>query len=621
MKCYEGSEPYIFLSYAHKNTDMVMPIFEGLYREGFRIWYDTSIEAGSVWMDYIANHVEGSKCFIAFITREYLDSNNCMSELSYAISMSGTVDVLVIFMEDVKLPSGIAMYLSRLQAIYRSKFHSEKDFLEALYNSKLLNACRTVLPDDPYSNIRDMQEVKTFNRLPSNEKELSQNGEQRKVKTQRNEAPQETEPPVRYSEGLTYEKLDDGTYAVTGMGTCKDTEIVIPPITPEGGKVTSIGENAFERCRGLISVVIPTGVTSIGDRAFEVCKDLKSIDIPASVTTIGEWAFWDCCSLRIIDITSVTTISNWVFCGCSHLLSITIPESVTSIGMYAFCGCSDLPSITIPAGVISIADNAFQDCSGLKIISVRPNNPAYYSQNNCVIERNTHRLVVGIQTSQIPHGVTEIGDSAFLGCRMLPFISIPNSVISIGRYAYHNCSGLTNITIPNGVLSIGYYAFWGCNGLKSISVHPNNPIYYSQDHCVIERNTHRLVIGIQTSRIPSDVISIDNGAFSGCSGLESIDIPPRVISIGAYAFNECRGLKSIVIPIGVTLIDDWAFGHCCGLESIVISASVTSVGYGAFEGCENATIYCEHPSQPSTWDENWNPDNCPVVWNYKPENN
>jgi hypothetical protein len=40
-----------------------------------------------------------------------------------------------------------------------------------------------------------------------------------------------------------------------------------------------------------------------------------------------------------------------------------------------------------------------------------------------------------------------------------------------------------------------------------------------------------------------------------------------------------------------------------------------------FSGCANATIYCESPSQPSTWDKKWNPDNRPVVWNYKPENN
>ena len=44
---YEGGEPYIFISYAHKDTDRVMPILKALAAKGFRIWYDAGIEAGT----------------------------------------------------------------------------------------------------------------------------------------------------------------------------------------------------------------------------------------------------------------------------------------------------------------------------------------------------------------------------------------------------------------------------------------------------------------------------------------------------------------------------------------------------------------------------------------------
>ena len=51
---YNGNEPYIFISYAHKNSDVVLPIIEALADNGFRVWYDAGIEAGTEWPEYVA---------------------------------------------------------------------------------------------------------------------------------------------------------------------------------------------------------------------------------------------------------------------------------------------------------------------------------------------------------------------------------------------------------------------------------------------------------------------------------------------------------------------------------------------------------------------------------------
>ena len=198
------------------------------------------------------------------------------------------------------------------------------------------------------------------------------------------------------------------------MGCSSLTSVTIP------NSVTSIGNDVFERCRGLeniyvepentnyasidgilysrdatilikvpakkINVTIPNSVTSIGDFAFELCRGLTSVTIPNSVTSIGNGVFKGCSSLTSVTIpNSVTSIGDSAFEGCSGLTSVTIPNSVTSIGYSAFEYCSGLTSVTIPNSVTFIHPNAFKGCSGLTSVTI-PNSVTiigYDAFNNC----------------------------------------------------------------------------------------------------------------------------------------------------------------------------------------------------------------------------------------------
>ena len=193
--------------------------------------------------------------------------------------------------------------------------------------------------------------------------------------------------------------------------------------------VTSIGYDAFCKCRGLTSVTIPNSVTSIGANAFSNCTGLTSVTIPNSVTSIGDGAF----------------------CVCSGLTSVVIPNSVTSIENAAFSGCSSLTSINV------VTDNL-----------------NYCSVEGVLFNKDKTVLVQcpggkeGDYT--IPNSVTSIGERAFYGCSGLTSVTIPNSVTSIGSYAFEDCSGLTSVTIPNSVTSIGMGVFSGCTGLTSVTL-------------------------------------------------------------------------------------------------------------------------------------------------------
>ena len=40
FEAYTGDEPYLFVSYSHRDVEQVYPILDALYDRKYRIWYD-----------------------------------------------------------------------------------------------------------------------------------------------------------------------------------------------------------------------------------------------------------------------------------------------------------------------------------------------------------------------------------------------------------------------------------------------------------------------------------------------------------------------------------------------------------------------------------------------------
>ncbi len=136
---YEGSEPYIFISYAHKDNDRLRPIITRLVADGYRVWFDEGIDPGTEWAENIANHIKNGFLFISFMSNNYIASDYCRRELSYA--ESERKNRLVVYLEDVRLSEGLKMSLGNLQGIYRQSYDYEDDFYRKLYWADNIDAC------------------------------------------------------------------------------------------------------------------------------------------------------------------------------------------------------------------------------------------------------------------------------------------------------------------------------------------------------------------------------------------------------------------------------------------------------------------------------------------------
>ena len=336
--------------------------------------------------------------------------------------------------------------------------------------------------------------------------------------------------------GVTYKDDTFGSYS---------GDVVIPPTVTYNGttyNVTYIHYEAFRDCPTLTSVTMPESVTIIEGGAFKGCTGLTSITIPEYVTTIEDYVFEGCTNL-----TDVTIVSDDV-----HLWMMDDPYRPARTLSEIFG--NQVKHYTFGEYVGYIDRTWFGGCTSLTSVSIADGNASYDSRENCnaIIETSSNTLIFGCANSQIPKGVTIIGDESFSDCTSLTSVSIPDGVTTIGYAAFSGCTSLTSVNIPEGVTSIGAYAFSGCTGLTSVS-------------------------------IPDGVMSIDQGVFSGCTALTSVSIPDGVTTIGYAAFSGCTSLTSVNIPEGVTNIGAYAFYGCTDLASVNIPVSATNIGNMAFE--------------------------------------
>ena len=396
--------------------------------------------------------------------------------------------------------------------------------------------------------------------------------------------------------------------------------------------VTTIGNSAFEKCSGLITITIPNIVTTIGSKAFRGCNGITAITIPNSVTSIDNSAFADCQNLSSFTIHSniigswfsglssitkltigneVSSIDDYAFQNCLGLSSVIIPNSVTSIGKSAFSGCSGLLSLTIGTGVKSLGQNAFYNTNLKKTIWLTNTPPSGYSNANGAINYVANEQYSNLNNKIVYPFISSLFeiDGIYyvpvspsdrtcdaIDCKYdetvnttnisssVSFKGIAMTVQKIQPYLFYNNKFIENLTCNNNG-DIGYNAFTGCEDLKSVVCNNTGMIRDNAfESCsnltslslgekvsFIGKNAFKDCSSIQAISIPNSVTRLDNYSFSGCSSLADIRIGNRVDTIGTRAFENCKSLPLVSIPKSVKLIDNHAFAGCSNLKSFIIA--------------------------------------------------
>ena len=405
-----------------------------------------------------------------------------------------------------------------------------------------------------------------------------------------------------YNATLKFELMADGnSYAVTGIGSCEATELIIPA-EHRGKPVVEIANEAFYAKNinnpiTVTKVTIPDTIRSIGDGAFHSCRNLISVVIPDSVESIGDAAFAECDNLREVKLPStLEIIENDVFALCTSLEAIELPSTLKHIGDSAFA-LTSIKAIELPHGIETIGTYAFQYIPIESIVIP-----------DSVREMDRYALVdlTCLKSITIPGSVKNISEGLLLGCTELKEAVLEEGITRIEVTAFADCTSLERVSIPDSISFVGSRVFENCPSMQYEVIdgwrylgNSKNPtlvlckringteLITPDNTKVIMDDIARDVEEITSISIGASVCYIGISSFRGLDGVTNVEVSPENTTY--YAKNKCiieRGTNKLlfvfrgsVIPDdgSVTSVNLSIFSQLETIESIVIPAGVKEV--------------------------------------------
>jgi len=416
-------------------------------------------------------------------------------------------------------------------------------------------------------------------------------------------------------------------------------------------------------------LVIPAGTTKIGSHAFQG-GSFASVTIPSGVSNVAEFAFADCKCLSRVEVASIAewiaicfdnATANPLYYGAAlyvdgeEVKSLVVPQGTKKIGAYAFSGGA-ITSVTLTKGIESVGIDAFIGCESMVGVYV-PTLADWLS----------------IRCENMAANPLHTGAMLYVNGEIAKELVVPDGVGEIGPYALAN-GGFTSVTIPGSVTNLSETAFLGCSKISQVSVGSIQeakvetgkwtqvaPCIYRSDKLTSLNQTATMtldVYGPQTLSFSWKKTNVSGNSF--CCYLDgvvcesipyqysldvyrevSIDVPSGLhqikwtystnSSIGGSGYSDpnyipCCGwvilsdalknnsglhrmfpdsydkIRVVKVAADVSALGDFAFADCASLENIIFMGEAPVVGVGAFT---NVLKSCRATVNPMTtgWDD------------------
>ena len=130
------AKPFVFVSYAHADADLVAPVMQRIAELGWQVFYDADIQLGQDWNQSLAEAVAACTGFIVMMTSNAIASSHVNHELNFASNKGKSI--LAVYLEPTQLSVTLSWLLDQNQQLFKWQMNDEtyarylKGFLDNL---------------------------------------------------------------------------------------------------------------------------------------------------------------------------------------------------------------------------------------------------------------------------------------------------------------------------------------------------------------------------------------------------------------------------------------------------------------------------------------------------------